>query len=421
MHSGLYALIAIALALTVFAVLHHRKVRIGLAMLVSSLVLACLLKMTPQAWWGTLVYEWHHVSMGETTPFLFVSLTGLVLLVNVLGAAMQETGVSKRLVPALIGLFRSRRTTMAGIPLIMGMLPTPGGIMLSAPMVRELGDATGVRRESQAAINFFFRHQLESVWPLFPAVPLVQAMLQVTPGRLLAHNLAISLSGVAAGTVFLLLRGFPPAAGATASQQEGERRMLDNIVDIAHALWPIGFTIVLYAAFNVPAALGILAAILVLLLFQRVSFARWGRLFAAAMEWDFVLLIAGALLYKLNLDGAGAVKDIAAYLGSLNIPVSILVFVLPFIVGYVTGVTMPTVAMTFPVLKGVIGEGGTVDMGLEVLAFAGVIVGLFLTPVHLCLALSASYFEVPLWGILRLVLAPTLVVAATAFAVAAFL
>ena len=211
------------------------------------------------------------------------------------------------------------------------------------------------------------------------------------------------------------------AAPSGSVRGNGGRRPLDNLADVAHALWPIMFTIILYATFNVPAALGILAAIFALLLLQRVPAARWGRLFRSSKEWDFVLLIAGALLYKLNLDAAGAVKDIAAYLGSLDIPVSVLVFVVPFIVGFVTGVSMPTVAMTFPVLKGVIGAGATVDMGLELLAFSGVIVGMLLTPVHLCLALSASYFEAPLGSVIRLVVAPVLAVAAAAFAVAAFL
>ena len=415
-HPGLHALLSIGVALAAFAVLHQRKMKIGQAMVLSAAFLALLLQVSPVAVWRTLVQEYRTGHLAETTPFLFVSLTGLVLLVNVLGSAMQETGVSRRLVPALRNLFCSRRAVLAGIPLIMGMLPTPGGIMLSAPMVRDLGDATGVKRDRQAAINFFFRHQLETVWPLFPAVPLIQAMLQVSPGRLLAYNLIISLSGIVAGIVFLLLRRFPPAeplpeAGSTATRAASLR-------DFVGAFWPIALTAALYTVFRVPAALGILAAILAFLLLHRVPRQRWGRLFAAAMEWDFALLILGALLYKLNLDAVAAVPNISRYLESRHVPIPLLVFGLPFLVAYVTGVTMPSVAMTFPVLKAFIGAGPTVHMELEVLAFAGIIVGLFLTPVHLCLALSASYFEVPLLRVLRLVVLPALAVAAAAFLLA---
>ena len=358
MHPGLYALIAIAVALAVFAVLHHRGLKIGLAMVASAVTLAVLLGVTPAAGWRTLVNEWHTCKLGETTPFLFVTLTSLVLLVNVLGAAMQETGVSKRLAAALSHLFRSQRAAMLGIPLLMGMLPTPGGIMLSAPMVRDLGDATGVDRGRQAAINFFFRHQLETVWPLFPAVPLVQVMLQISPWRLLAYNSVIPVVGLLAGALFLLRSGFPPAAPSGQDQ-----KVLGSLRDFGHAFWPIALTAGLYVGLGVPAALGILVAIGGFLLLHRVPQGRWRAIFMAALEWDFTLLILGALLYKLGLDAAGAVADIAAFLQSGAVPVPVLVFGLPFLVGYVTGVTMPSVAMTFPLLKAFIGEGAGVHMG----------------------------------------------------------
>lgn len=420
MHPGLYALLCVAVALTTFTILQQRRLKIGRAMLLSSACLAWLLGVTPRLWWGTLLEEWQRKPLAETTPFLFVTLSGLVLLVNVLGAAMQTTGVSKRLATALQHLCRSRRATLATIPFIMGMLPTPGGIMLSAPMVRDLGDHTGVDRVRQAAINFFFRHQLETVWPLFPAVPLIGAMLQVSPGRLLAHNLVISLSGLLAGILFLLLWGFPPAA-ATSAGVDAPPRSREPLRDLLHALWPIALTAALYVGLGLPAALGILVSTVGFLVLHQVPRAQWRRLFASSLEWDFVLLILGALLYKLDLDAARAVADIADYLRALHVPIPILVFSLPFLVGYVTGVTMPTVAMTFPLLKVYMGEGATAHLGYEVLGFAGVICGLFVTPVHLCLTLSGTYFGVPLGRVLRQVLAPTLVVAAAAFAMALWL
>jgi uncharacterized protein len=412
---GLYALLAIGVALATFVILYRRGTKIGQAMLLSAFVLAWLLGVTPQRWGEMLAAEWRDKALGETTPFLFVSLSGLVLLVNVLGAAMQETGVSRRLPPALHQLFRSRRAALAGIPFLMGMLPTPGGIMLSAPMVREMGDAHGIDRARQAAVNFFFRHQLETVWPLFPSVPLIQVMLHIPPARLLTYNLSLAVSGLAAGTAFLLVRGFPRSPGAEDAVKRGT---MSSVRDFLHAFWPIALTAWLYAAFNVPSALGILVAVLAFLVLHRVPIDRWRPIAQASLEWDFVLLIMGALLYKLDLESVGAVGDITAFLRAYNVPVPVLLFGLPFLVAYVTGVTMPTVAMTFPLLESFIGQGAGVHMGLEVLAFGGVVCGLFLTPVHLCMALSASYFEVPLGRILRLVLLPAAAVAATAFAVA---
>jgi hypothetical protein len=417
-HPGLHALIAIGLALALLVVLLHRKVKIGRAMILAALALAWMLGVTPRVMWGAIREEWVAKPPAETTGCLFLALSALVLLVNVLGAAMQEAGVSQRLAPALHSLFRSRRAALSLIPFMMGMLPTPGGIMLSAPMVRDLGDGVGVDRTKQAAINFWFRHQLESVWPLFPAVPLAGALFRIEPARLLAHNLAISLTGLAAGVVFLLLRGMPPKRAADASTG---RTLRGDLRDFAQAFWPIALAAALYVGLNWPAAVGIFAGIVLFLLFHRVPPGRWGRLFWDSLEWDFALLILGALVFKLNLEAVGAIVEITRFFQERQVPPLFLIFFLPFLVAFLTGVTMPTVAMTFPLLKGFVGEGAEAHVGLETLAFSGVIFGLMLTPVHLCLSLSTSYFEAPLGRIVVALLPPALCVAAAGFAMGWFL
>ncbi len=204
------ALVAIFVSLLALVALLRVRVKIGLAMVVAAAVLAALLGVTPGAMGRKLATEWRAEPLAETTPYLFVSLTALLLLVNVVGHAMTQIGISARLEPAMRGLFRSRRVALAAIPLMMGMLPTPGGIMLSAPMVRDAGDKIGIERSRLAAINFLFRHQWEPIWPLFPSVPFIQGMLGISAWQLVSHHLALSVAGTVGGVVFLLLVGIPP-------------------------------------------------------------------------------------------------------------------------------------------------------------------------------------------------------------------
>jgi len=285
----MYALIAMALALVFLVVLLRLKVKLGRAMLLSSVVIAMLLRVTPGEFWRTAADEWRSKPLSQTTGYLCITLTALVILVNVLGEAMKETGVSQRLVSAIEGIFKSRRFALAAIPMMMGMLPTPGGIMLSAPMVRDLGDHIGIDRSHSAAINFFFRHQLETVWPLFPAVPLIQSMFGISAYVLVSHNVAIALSGTLAGVVFLLLRGIP----ARRSDGRSTGRFRDNALNFIHAFWPIVLVAALYAAANLPPAIGILTAIFIFLTVQKVSLNRWGRIFKSGADWDFAFLVLG--------------------------------------------------------------------------------------------------------------------------------
>jgi integral membrane protein (TIGR00529 family) len=404
----MYALIAMALALTLLVVLLRFKVRLGRSMLLSSIALAILLRVTPAEFWNTVVDEWNNKPLNQTTGYLFLTLTVLVISVNVLGLAMKETGVSQRLVPALHGLFRSRRFALAAIPMMMGMLPTPGGIMLSAPMVRDLGDRIGVGRTRLAAINFFFRHQWESVWPLFPAVPLIQSMFGISAFTLISHNIAITLLGTLGGVIFLLLSGIPPRD----RKNQSHDRFSNNILNFIHAFWPIVLVATLYAGFNLSPAITILLAIVIFLIFHKVPLKRWVVLFKSGAEPDFALLILGALLFKLNLEAGQAIPAVVEFFSEMNVPPHFLIFFLPFIVGFLTGVTMPTVAITFPFLMPFIGTGRETKVELETLAFSGLLCGLFLTPVHLCLTLSASYFESPLMKIVVKLLGPVVFVAA---------
>jgi integral membrane protein (TIGR00529 family) len=400
----MYAFISIIISLAVLVTLLRLKVKIGLAMVISACLSALLLGVWPWDVGRTLIGEWQSQPLTRTTGYLFVSLTALLLLVNVIGAAMEEIGLSQRLVPAMQGLFKSRRFALALIPLMMGMLPTPGGIMLSAPMVREAGDKIGVERSRLAAINFLFRHQWEPVWPLFPVVPFIQSMLGISALTLFCYHIVLSGAGIVGGIIVLLMFGIPPKRP---EHRQAKRHISHNMRDFLHAFWPIAFTAVLYVAFDLPPAVGIFLAIVGLLMIHKVPLKRWLSIFKAAREPDMVLLIFGALFFKLNLEASGAIGRVVEFLTSAHVPPHLLLFGLPMLVCFTTGVTLPTVAITYPFLIAFIGTGSEAKMGLEGLAFSGLLFGLWLTPVHLCLALSASYFQTSLLKIIFKLLLPT--------------
>jgi len=402
-------------ALLILVGLLRLKVKIGLAMVVSAGVLAVLLGVTPSEMAGQLAAEWEAGMLTRTTPYLFVSLTALLLLVNVVGEAMSQIGLSARLVPAMQGLFRSRRVALAAIPLLMGMLPTPGGIMLSAPMVREAGDKIGVSRSRSAAINFLFRHQWEPIWPLFPALPFIQSVLGISALSIVSHHIVLSVAGMVGGVVFLLMVGIPPRRR---EHMEAKAGLGSHAMDFVHVFWPIALTAVLYIGLNVPPAIGIFLAIVGLLLLHRVQWRRWPGIFKAAKQPDMVLLLFGALWFKLNLETSGAVGSVVEFFALIHMPPMLVVFLLPMLVAASTGVTTGSVAITYPFLIAYTGHGSEVNLGIETLAFAGLLFGLMVSPIHLCLALSASYFEAPLLRIILKVLPVALCVAAAGFAMA---
>jgi hypothetical protein len=239
-------------------------------------------------------------------------------------------------------------------------------------------------------------------------------MLGVSAFAVISHNLAIMLPFLAGGVFFLLL----PAMPTKKTQGRGSMIFGDNLRDFVGAIWPIAVVAGLYIGFDLTPAVGMLLAIIAFLVFHRVPMVRWPKLFKAGFEPDFILLVFASLLFKLNLEAGNVIADVVQFLIEANVPPYLLIFMLPMIVGFLTGVTLPTVAITFPFLIPFIGTGQDAKMGLEVLAFAGLLCGLFLTPIHLCVSISASYFEVPLSKLILKIVGPVILVAAAGAAMA---
>ena len=288
--------------------------------------------------------------------------------------------------------------------------------MLSAPMVKELGDHIKVERSRQAAINFLFRHQWETVWPLFPSIPLIQGIFGISAFALISHNMAISLAGIITGVIFLLCFGIPPRS----KEKHTHAQFSHNLKNFAHAFWPILFVAILYAATNTPPAIGLIIALPIYLYIHKVPTKRWAGFFKEGFNIDFALLILGALLFKVNLEAGNAIDQVVAFLSEINMPQNFVIFFLPMLVAFLTGLTMPTVAITFLFLRPYIGTGEEAKIGLETLAFSGLICGLFITPVHLCLALSATYFETKLMKIIIKILGPVIFIACAGVLAAKF-
>ncbi len=55
-------------------------------------------------------------------------------------------------------------------PALIGLVPHARGAIFSAPMVKELGNQSGLNPEQLSFINYWYRHIWEYWWPLYPGV-----------------------------------------------------------------------------------------------------------------------------------------------------------------------------------------------------------------------------------------------------------
>jgi hypothetical protein len=105
------------------------------------------------------------------------------------------------------------------------------------------------------------------------------------------------------------------------------------------------------------------------------------------------------------------VKELPGVFQAYGIPTLFIAFLMPFLVGLMTGITQAYVGLTFPILIG-LAQGQTAPGGWAAFAFVSGFAGVLLSPVHLCMILTNAYFKANTSRVYRLLLPPALVLVA---------
>ena len=115
--------------------------------------------------------------------------------------------------------------------------------------------------------------------------------------------------------------------------------------------------------------------------------------------------IMGVMIFKHVLEDAGAVEQIPLALSTLGLPPMLVAYIVPMIVGLLTGTAPAALALSVPLVAPLLtvqsaGSNG-LDMSSAVWLYAASFSGILLSPLHLCLALTREYFGASWGGIYR--------------------
>lgn len=348
----------------------RRKHGIGLVLLGASALLALLYLMPPARIASS--------AGAALTSAITIKLTLALTLIRVLELILRENKVLAAMMEASRSLFRYRKLVIVSMPMIIGVLPSLGGAYFSAPMVDESTKKLEMPQDEKGFINFWFRHPWEYILPLYPGLLLASALSGVELRTLILVNLPYAAIMLVAG--FLLsMRG---VKGSIDFAGLSRRDILSFL--------PIGIIILLVMALKVELYLALLALITGLLIFYRYGVSR----IIAALKYGFAIeviaLVIGVMIFKELMDTTGAVKNLGDFFLARGIPVMPLLFLLPFVSGFLTGITVASVSSTFPLLIQIM-HGS--PLSAVSFAFASAYLGVLLSPVHVCFILTREYFH----------------------------
>jgi integral membrane protein (TIGR00529 family) len=375
----------------------RRKVSMTAVMPIGAALLA-LLYLLPLPDLGRAVW------MGVASP-KSLEMTATLALTMVMENLLRTTGMLKRMVASLSAALPDRRMVMAALPAMIGMLPSPGGAVFSAPMVAEAAEGIPASPEQKALINYWYRHIWEYVSPLYPGIILAAGLTGFSTQQLFLAHLPFALTVIVAGAWFCF-REIDPALPEQDTLQGGRVQQFGTFLLMSS---PILLSLSLVVAFKVSAVLALTGGVLILFAVHRYQPLQVLKTLRESLSFKALLLVVGIMVFQEVLRATGALAGISGYFASSGLPIPLLIALIPFIAGLMTGLTVAYVGITFPLLLPLMGDIQPA-LWLEALAFASGFCGVMLSPVHLCLVLTREYFGADTALVYHRLVAPSLVV-----------
>jgi len=385
-------IIKLLAVIAVIIFLIRKKWNLGYIILLASLLLGLLFRLNPKE----IVINFVQAIIDPVT----IKLVGIIVLVLLLSSILRRIESLKDIVDSLQKLVKDYRLILAFIPSFLGLLPMPAGAMFSAPMVKEIGDRAGLNPEEETFVNYWFRHIWEFVWPLYPSIILLSALLGVEVREIIIVQLPISLVALMLGLIW---------ERRYLKKDEAKDKRGDfgfNIKKLFLSTWPILLVIFLVIIIKIDLLISLITVIVSLILLNRSKMKTEViiEIIKKDIPLNIVVLIAGIMIFKRMLETTGAIMVIPGFFTELGVHPLVILFFIPFLIGMLTGITSAIVGIGFPVLLPFIVTQGEVNLNYVMFAFVGGYMGHMLSPMHLCLVVTNDYFKADVGKIYKMLI-----------------
>lgn len=331
-----------------------------------------------------------------------LKLFAIIILAIFLSNLLREKGNLRNIVTSLEAFVRNPRLSLIIPPAFMGLLPMPAGALFSAPMVEESSRNLKINAENKVFLNYWFRHIWEYCWPLYPGLILAAAIVNVPIRRIIITQFPLTLAAIFAGLFFGIKKiSFPQ------NLADGKRKkvVFRGILSFVTNMWPILAIIFMVLVFKIELILAILVITGVFLATGKI---KGNRIFSAikkSFSWEMLFLIASIMIFKRTIEISPLLSAIPTFFKDLGVSPLFFLFLIPFIIGLLTGLTAAFVGITFPLLLPLICQNEP-NLIYVMLAYTGGFAGILLSPIHLCLIVTIQYFKADFKKIYKILLLP---------------
>ncbi|MFH1031006.1 MAG: DUF401 family protein [Chloroflexota bacterium] len=374
--------LALLASIFVILILLRLKLHPGYAIFIGGCILAPTilpLRSIPSLIWDSLIDQ-------ATIRLLIVIACALTL-----SSLMEIKGLLVRLAKAMESI--GPKLAIHVIPAAIGLVPMPGGALVSATTVRDILKRLSLSPRQSTFINFWFRHIWEFSIPVYPAVIITSAALSVPLLSVVKATFPMTAAAVALGipVSYWMLRKSTPVKGKPSKYIAYE---------LIKVCWPI-LLLVILILLKVEPMIAFPLTLVLLAVQQRVNWPELKKALKYGLNPKILLLLYAIMMYKAVIETSGAAGILINDMESIGLPPLLILVVLPFLMGWTAGLSNAFAGISFPLLVPYIGLGAGMNGSSLLLAYVSGMIGVLLSPLHLCFILSAEYFKTSLGSVYR--------------------
>ncbi|MGI6358711.1 MAG: DUF401 family protein [Bacillota bacterium] len=386
----MWSAVGVALAFLMIIVLVTRKVSLGYALLIGSVIVSLSSGNNP--------WEFLQMAGSSLVAPATLNLVSTLVLISMLGSLMKKLGLLDQMVDALQKVLRNAKLTIMVIPSIMGTLLVTGGAIMAAPMVNSLGDRLNLSSERRAAINLLFRHGWYFIFPFAPTFILIKEITGIALGRLIAVQFPMAVVAVVAG-YFAYLRDVKD------DQAEPGKPTSADYLQLLKYTAPISIPLVLALGFGLQFQLALLGGLTTALYFGQAKPAEIPNLLLKGVQIPILLSGIGIMIFKDALSQGDTMTALTSMMLNWGLPLQLIVVLLPLMIGLTSGSNTSAIGVSMPLLLPALQQSEH-----TVVLMAGVycasFLGYFLSPLHLCQVLTLEFFKVKINDLYRTYVIP---------------
>jgi len=387
----------------------YKRINLGITLNVTALLLAFL---------ALDLFQIPDLILRTTIDPLTISITLATFGIMLLSQLYKETRLIDRLSSSLGRIINNPRIVMCLLPAVMGFLPVAGGALMSAPLVDSEAKKLNMSHDKKAYVNLWFRHTIFPIYPLSRVLILIAALSVTSIDSIIIRQIPVVIVMAIAGYV-IGFRNTPKMTTDTTEKEkknEGHR----NIKDFIIAFSPILITIIVaiglgtaisgFSQIGLDVLLATVVGIAAIILISNVGFSLFVRPLKTWSIYGITSAAYGAFLLGSVIKATGISHYFEAIVASGSVDVTLLLAIVPAILGILTASALGGVSLSVPILGGIIALTSRTASLIYMSAYLGYVV----SPTHLCLVFTADYFKCSLEKIYKYALPSFIVTFATA-------